>query len=162
MTRIDHIYTNSPYNVTSQNIITLDISDHLGTYVNLVLDNKIERAKFNKISHENEYSDYYKINAANLQKYTEYISTENWNTVHNAADAQTKYDEFISTYTKHYNSAFLTKSTGMRRKISGKFQKLGFCPGSKMRATGKIICLKFSLKNRLLKIKCVTQKCVNL
>ena len=116
VTLIDHIYTNSPYNVTAQNIITLDISDHLGTYVNLVLDNKNERMNCSKILHENKQTDYYKINDENMQKFVEYISAENWDTVHNAVDAQTKYDQFILIYTKHYDSAFLTKPTENRRK----------------------------------------------
>ena len=43
-----------------------------------------------------------KTNYANMQKFVEYIAAENWDSVHNAIDAQSKYDQFILTYTKHY------------------------------------------------------------
>ena len=40
-TLIDHIYTNMIYEINKSGIVTLDISDHLGTYTTLKLSNKL-------------------------------------------------------------------------------------------------------------------------
>ena len=43
-TLIDHIYTNKVHSVVSTNVVTIDISDHLGTHVILSLDGNFDRS----------------------------------------------------------------------------------------------------------------------
>ena len=45
-TIIDHIYSNQVLTLLSSRVVTLDISDHLGTYVQFNIDPNFPRKKF--------------------------------------------------------------------------------------------------------------------
>ena len=116
-TLIDHIYTNTLHSVTSSGIVTLDISDHLGTYANILLKNAHLNHQPTNYSQKKQHSgDYRKFSEENLAKFKELISNETWSSVETTDGAQSKYDNFITTYNKHYDAAFpLVSNTGRKK-----------------------------------------------
>ena len=88
----------------------------------MVINDKFVRIQshtiFENLNADGIPSDYHKINNDNMQKFVKYIAAENWDTVYNATEAQSKYDQFILTYTKYYDSAFLTKHALLDAKTS--------------------------------------------
>ena len=115
-TLIDHVYTNCLEYVTSSGIVTVDMSDHLGTYVNFSLgglNNNHQAA--NDTSHNVTSGKFRKMNDENLEKFRVLIENENWASVDSANDAQSKYDKFIKVYTDHYNTAFPLSASSKRK-----------------------------------------------
>ena len=121
-TLIDHIYTNRIHDMISSGIVTFDISDHLGTYITIALhDHRGTLEADNDIS-----SQYSKINSDNLSNFHELLRTESWDTVTDATDTQTKYDNFIEIYSNHYSTAF--PKTAPKRKNQRKTPKPWILP----------------------------------
>lgn len=123
-TLIDHIYTNQIHNMLSSGVIMYDISDHLGTYITITLQDLIGI----RISEgAGGHSTYTKINAENLAKFQNLINDESWAEVLNETETQVKYDKFIKIYTEHYNKAF-PSSNNARRKNQRKNPKPWILP----------------------------------
>ena len=116
-TLIDHIYTNTLNSVTSSGILTVDLSDHLGTYANFLLkDPHFNQQPTNFAKKTQSTGEYRKFTNENLDKFRELISNESWTSVETALGAQAKYDTFIDTYNKHYNTAFPLMASADRKK----------------------------------------------
>ena len=111
-TLIDHIYTNQIHNMISCGVITCDISDHLGTYITIGLQDHIGVAQ----NIDNFSNNFSKINAENLANFQDLLKKESWEEIFNEPDTQLKYDKFIKIYTSHYETAFPKKATARRKK----------------------------------------------
>ena len=109
-TLIDHIYTNKIQDVYSCGVIACDISDHLVTYVNIAL---CEKLNHNTTNFSKGYS---KFTEANTQKFRDLLNDETWQSVLDEPSAQSKYTKFIEIYTHHYNAAFPKVSTSKKRR----------------------------------------------
>ena len=117
-TLIDHIYTNSLNSIIKTSVVTLDMSDHLGTVVTLALSKTFDRTMHCQTRHVNTENEYYfsrKFNAASDEKFLQLIADENWESVTQDNDAETKYDNFIEIYTQHYNTAYVEKKRQKRQ-----------------------------------------------
>ena len=90
-TLIDHIYTNQIQDVASTGILTLDISDHLGTYISIPLTTHKRMPDF--LSDEDR-PGFSQINSENLARFKEYVENETWSEVIAESDTQIRYDNF--------------------------------------------------------------------
>ena len=115
-TLIDHIYINSTNSVVSSNVITLDITDHLGTNVIISLNKNFDRTvrPANRMADSNT-CNYRVFNSANDENFKNLIQGETWEMGDNL-DAEEKYDKFCDIYTKHYESAYPSKNNSARRR----------------------------------------------
>lgn len=122
-TLIDHIFTNQIHNMLSSGIITYDISDHLGIYITIALQDNIG------IKHniDGSTSPFSKFNAENLANFQNLIKNETWEGILDEPDTQAKYDKFIKIYTGHYETAF-PKTNSARRKKQRKNPKPWILP----------------------------------
>ena len=113
-TLIDHVYSNISENISSTNIVTLDLSDHLAVVTNIVLttDNTSPLVRSTK----RPKTPYRRFNAENTEKFRRLISEETWAETESETDSQLKFNKFIDTYTKHYDSAFPLETNQSRRK----------------------------------------------
>ena len=104
-TLIDHIYTNQIHNMLSSGIITYDLTDHLGTYISITIQ---DNTNFGCNETEDIDSSHYfqKFNAQNCENFTNLIAQETWDDVISETDTQLKYNKFIEQYTKIYEQAF--------------------------------------------------------
>ena len=118
-TLIDHIYTNKLNSIINTSIITLDISDHLGTLVTISLNDEFDRATTmrNKKT-ESSNPDYRMFNEANDEIFRQCIADEDWSAILDEPNlnSETQYDRLAEIYTKHYDSAYPTKKNRVRRK----------------------------------------------
>ena len=85
-TLIDHIYTNQIHNMHSCGIITYDISDHLGIYITIALQ---EHSWTTPTTTENHNTSQ-KFSAENLEKFKDLLKNETWYEVINEANTQYK------------------------------------------------------------------------
>ena len=113
-TLIDHVYSNISEYITSTNIVTLDLSDHLAVVTNLVLSSN--SASSSERLTKRTKTPYRRFNAENNEKFRRLISEETWPEVESETDAQTKFDKFIHTYNTHYDTAFPLETNSARRK----------------------------------------------
>ena len=114
---IDHIYTNKISKVISSCVVTLDVTDHLGTYIKVSLDGNFDRAAHPVYRRNNrENSEYRLFNEANNGKFKELLESENWDEVNDVLNADEKYNKFVEIYTKHYNNAYPLITKRKRRK----------------------------------------------
>ena len=118
MTLIDHIYTNQIHNMLSSGIITYDISDHLGTYISISLQDDIATSH----NADNSNNFYSKFNGENTEKFKNLIENVSWDEIMNETDTQIKYDKFIKIYSECYETAF-PKVAATRRKKQRKHPK---------------------------------------
>ena len=56
-----------------------------------------------------------KFNEENCTKFHDLLSNQNWDNVLNETDTQIKYDNFIETYTNHYDTVFTTTTTKRKK-----------------------------------------------
>lgn len=118
-TLIDHTYTNMLNRVSKTRIVTFDISDHLATVTTVSLNENFDRTLTHPITSSNDTDDEFlhrKFNASNDKTFKNILSNENWEHVVNESNAQTKYDNFSETYTKHYNTAYPESKYKNKRK----------------------------------------------
>ena len=114
-TLIDHIYTNSLSQIISTGILINDISDHFGTYINLKFNSNCINTRPN--THELSINiPHRKLTAANIKYFQRLISNESWDTTTQQHTAQDKFNKFIETYTKHYDTAFPETNNAIKRK----------------------------------------------
>ena len=124
-TLLDHVYTNNVEKTISSNVITLDLSDHLGTLTKISLDsnsshvkNNIHNLKFpSNIENLHVNRNVRVINEANNNVFKQLVSNEGWESVLDSnLDAEAQFDKFLTVYTAHYNTAYPLKSQRIRRK----------------------------------------------
>ncbi len=109
MTLIDHIYTNKVHNMISSGVVTYDLSDHLGTYITIALNDDMTS------SHDPEIdAQFTKFNDENLANFKALIEEQSWEDVLNEPDTQLKYSKFIKIYADLYSAAF-PKTTARRK-----------------------------------------------
>lgn len=115
-TLIDHVYTNNIHSTISCNILTIDISDHLATLTTISIDNS-NTSNFRQNRTDIEGASYRIFNEASDEIFKNLIYNEDWNNIYNNdLDAESHYDLFLNTYSKHYDSAYPPKKGRARRK----------------------------------------------
>ena len=100
-TLIDHVFTNSVHDVVKSGVITYDMSDHLGTFVVYSLDGNT-----GTVQDVNFREEYHKFNDENMGKFRSLIQEQDWEPIVTELNPQVKYDIFLDTYSRLYNSAF--------------------------------------------------------
>ena len=113
-TLIDHIYTNQIHNTSSSGVLTIDISDHLGTYINIC--HEVANHHNLHIDDDDDPGTQYHMHDENVSKFSELIQNETWDNMKSQNDTQSKYDAFIDTFTNHYDSAFTSTKPNRRKK----------------------------------------------
>ena len=128
-TLIDHVYTNNLDSMLSCNIITTDISDHLGTSTTIALDKGLGTRIALNIRNQNPAIKEYRIfNEASNQKFKELINEESWEEVFSEADIDIQYETFNKIYTRHYDTAYPCIKNRARRKNERKNPKPWILP----------------------------------
>ena len=112
------MFSNISDNITSTNLVTHDLSDHLAvvTSVALLDTNDLAYMRGAKRNKTNAVYEYRRYNAENNEKIRRLIAEETWSSVTAETDAQTKFDKFIDIYNNHYDTAFPLKANTNRRK----------------------------------------------
>ena len=120
-TLIDHVFTNQVVKVVSTSVVSIDLSDHLGTYVRISLDPSFDRttshlnanyAPGHNIDQPREYRIF---NEANNETFKGLIKDETWQEL-DGLGAEARYEKFCDIYTKHYNTAYPLNTQRTRRK----------------------------------------------
>ena len=126
-TIIDHIYSNQVHTLLTSRVVTLDISDHLGTYVQFSVDPQYVRQNpTGKHDPLTEFINFRKFNTVNMDKFAKLIGDETWGAVDEVSSAEEKYKNFEHIYTKHYDKSFESKT--IRRKNQRKNPKPWILP----------------------------------
>ena len=126
-TIIDHIYSNQVHTLITSHVVTLDISDHLGTYVQFNADPNFVRKNVNEnVDPLTEFINFRKFNAENMEKFAGFINDETWSAVEDVTSADEKYQKFEEIYSKHYDKSFESKF--VRRKNQRKNPKPWILP----------------------------------
>ena len=117
-TLIDHIYTNNLENTKSCNIITIDLSDHLGTSILISLGNCISRSvRFQRCKDENMSTNHRLFNEAGNQLFSELIEIQNWEAaIDDTLDASAQFDRFSTIYKEIYEKSYPLKENRNRRR----------------------------------------------
>ena len=108
-TLIDHIFVNNIGAVTKTGIATIDLSDHLAPFVNILIDKE-------KSNIYEETRNWRQINDENLESFKKEILDTDWSFVTNIDSADEKYNIFELKYRKIYDKCFPKKSKTNRRK----------------------------------------------
>ena len=104
---IDHIYSNEVHNIVKTRVVTMDISKHLGTYIQFAASPNSSVQNVSKAGNPlTEFINFRKFNASNMNNFSELVGGESWVAVDEAKSADEKYEHFLDTYNKHYNDAF--------------------------------------------------------
>ena len=128
-TLIDHVYVNDVENTLSCNIITTDISDHLGTLTTIALDGNLGPKIAMRVNHDKKANSKYRIfNESNNQKFRELIDSESWDKISDETNVNVQYEMFTEIYVKHYNTAYPTIKNKVRRKNERKNSKPWILP----------------------------------
>ena len=118
-TLIDHVYTNSIEDTISSNVLTIDLTDHLGTLTTIRLATPSNKNGSSKIMGRERISlgsDKSRIiNEANNVKFKELLECETWEGVLGHGNACTQYESFLEKYTSHYNTAYPLRCNHTRR-----------------------------------------------
>ena len=120
-TLIDHIFSNKVHKVIDTSVLSIDLSDHLGTYVRISLDPSFDRAighgnpSYGLENHNNRKQDYRIFNEANNDTFKDLLKNETWQEL-DGLGAEDRYEKFNEIYMKHYESAYPLKSQRQRRK----------------------------------------------
>ena len=105
-TLIDHIFVNHCAAVTKSGIITADLSDHLATFVNIVIDTK----KLNSMATELDSTFTRRcIVAENLENFKKDINNVDWNFLSDIDSADEKFSNFEAKYREIYDKNFPRK-----------------------------------------------------
>ena len=116
-TLIDHIYTNKVNKVISSSVVTLDVTDHLGTYIKVSLDGTFDRAtRPVHRRNDSEICEYRLFNEVNNEKFKQVLESESWNEVNECSNADDRYNKFLEIYSKHYNISYPLITKRVRRK----------------------------------------------
>ena len=98
-TLIDHIFVNNIGAVTKTGIATIDLSDHLAPFVNILIDKE-------KCNIYEETRNWRQINDENLESFKKEILETDWSFVTNIDSADEKYNMFEQKYRKIYDKCF--------------------------------------------------------
>ena len=103
-TIIDHIFVNNCHAVTKSGVITESISDHLATFVTIIVDQR----KLNyKLQQEDPAETSARvINEENLKRFEEEISAVDWNFINALDSADEKFNAFETKYSEIYEKNF--------------------------------------------------------
>ena len=94
-TIIDHIYCNQVHTLLTTRVITLDISDHLGTYVQFNVDPQFRSQNSTEnYDHFTEFINVRKFNTVNMEQFEKLIRDETWGAVDDVTSAKEKYQKF--------------------------------------------------------------------
>ena len=117
-TLIDHIFLNNCAAVTRSGVITESLSDHMATFVNVILDqNKIDC----KLSDQEDPSyNQNQINDENLIKFKCDIQNTDWDFLLSVDCADEKFNLFESKYREIYDKNFPKKTKGLKRRKCNK------------------------------------------
>ncbi|KAL5263905.1 hypothetical protein ACHWQZ_G005101 [Mnemiopsis leidyi] len=117
-TLIDHVYANNIENITSCNVLTYDISDHLAiaTAINLGTFSHSRRKNLTSPRNNAKKQEVRLFREANHHIFEQLIQGETWEDVINTEGSSNKYDKFCEVYTKHYDTAYPLKNQRIRRK----------------------------------------------
>ena len=122
-TLIDHIFINNVNKLVSSSVLSIDLSDHLGTYARLSLDPSYDSNTeyvIDPSSNHNQHTEKPKafrvFNEANHDKFKELVQNEQWTSLE-GLNAETKYEQFYKTYMRHYEAAYPLNTERKRRKF---------------------------------------------
>ena len=101
-------------------MLTLDLSDHLATYVTILTKDFSNPTKFSQISQPNGGQHF---SNENLEKFKREITNCNWDEIHNISSADNKFETFIALYNSAYDKIFSTKENLSRSKPKYKPRK---------------------------------------
>jgi len=118
------VYTNQVHTITSTRVISIDLSDHLGTYVSINLDPNF--VSESKSSEPDEFIKIRKFNAVNMETFTELLKDENWDAVYAENSTERKFECFATKFNQLYDAAF--KQSSVRRKNQRKNPKPWILP----------------------------------
>ena len=104
-TLIDHIFVNNPHKVSKSAILTLDISDHLATYVTLLFDENFHHSP----SSSTINSNFSKMSPTNLEQFRDKIINTDWSTVNAKKTANEKFNKFSELYNNVYKEVFTNR-----------------------------------------------------
>ena len=110
-TLIDHIFVNTGAAVTKSGVISEDISDHLATFVKIIVDPN----KVNKMS-TGALSNHRPINEENSISFKHDMSNVNWNFVTKIDSADEKFTQFEKKFHEIYEKNFPKKSPKKRKR----------------------------------------------
>ncbi|KAL5270451.1 hypothetical protein ACHWQZ_G001240 [Mnemiopsis leidyi] len=103
-TVIDHIFVNNCHAVTKSGVTTESISDHLATFVTIIID---QRRLNCKLSKEDPIEAAVRvINEENLKCFEEEISATDWNFINAHETADEKFNAFENKYSEIYQKNF--------------------------------------------------------
>ena len=115
-TVIDHIFVNNCHSITKSGIITESLSDHLATFVSIILDTNRVNCKI-----RNDPTEFATrvINDENIAKFETEISNFDWNFLHDIDSVNEKYSAFESSYKEIYDRNFplISKKPARRRNV---------------------------------------------
>ena len=130
-TLIDHIYINKVEKIICSNVVTFDLSDHLGTYIKISIDPQYDSTASigtnlpcnetrtiddeNRSAREHDTMEYRIINEANNEIFSRLIHDESWSELAGLR-AEARYDKFNDIYSKHYDTAYPLNTKRVRRK----------------------------------------------
>ena len=112
-TLIDHIFVNSGVAVTKSGVISEDISDHLATYVNILIDPNKASKMCDTLDRMNNYRP---INEESLTNFKCDMNNVNWDFLNNIDSADDQFTQFESKYHEIYEKNFPKKSPKKRKR----------------------------------------------
>ena len=120
-TVIDHIFVNNCHAVTKSGVTAESISDHLATFVTILIDRRRLNCKLQK--EDPMESSARKINEENLKRFEEEISATDWNFINAYETADERFNAFESKYTEIYGKNFPKTSSKNKKPGSRKNTK---------------------------------------
>ena len=136
-TIIDHVYSNQVHTLLTSRVVTLDISDHLGTYVQFSVDPQyLLQNSTEKHDPLTEFINFRKFNTVNMDKFAKLIGGETWGAVDDVSSAE-KNTKILNIFILNITTNHLNQNQ-YDAKIKEKIQNLGFSHGLKMPVVVKI------------------------
>ena len=108
-TLIDHIFVNNISAVTKSGIITIDLSDHLAPFVNILIDR-------NKLDRFEDSQTWRHINDENLDNFKKEITETDWDIIRTIDSANDKYTVFETKYREIYEKHFPHKKKKIKKR----------------------------------------------
>ena len=105
-TLIDHIFSNNSDTTGTSGVISVDISDHLPTFINICLKNKLRKSN---ITYKRFFTD------ANCSLFERSLASLNWNSVLNSNDTEVALSLFYDQWNFLYEQVFPLKKVNLNR-----------------------------------------------
>ena len=138
-TIIDHTFVNNCAAVTKSGIISIDLSDHLAPFTNIL----IEKRKCD-IFEDVQSQNWRQINDENLELFKKEYSEADWSFVANIESADDKFTAFETKYRNIYDKCFPPKTKQNKKR---KFDKPWLLPWLKGACDRKNKLYKIYVKN---------------